>query len=171
MSGVLAGQAGRATDNVLSGRNAVEGLGNGRDMAVDAVLGAGLAGVAQVAGHATNAVASEVAQDARYVPARQQRFTQDSISPNTKSGIPLDLLTQEIDNGYFRGTLRIVEYREQLWSLDNRRLAAFKLLDRDVPVTVESLSDPDVYSEFLRKFTTTNYGDSILVKGTDLVIE
>ncbi len=40
LSGVIAGQAGRATSNVLDQRSATEGLGNVGDMATDAALGA-----------------------------------------------------------------------------------------------------------------------------------
>jgi hypothetical protein len=64
-----------------------------------------------------------------------------------------------------------VEYEGKLYSLDNRRLAAFRLLDRDVPVTLVDLNNPNVHREFLRKFTTPNDGLSIDVRGTGITIK
>jgi hypothetical protein len=116
-------------------------------------------------------VAGEAAEQQLKTPSNQIRFTQDSIGPNTKAGVPLDTLTQEIDSGYFQGTLRVVKTGGKFYSLDNRRLAAFKLLDRDVPVTVVDLNVPKVLQEFFRKFTTLNDGLSITVRGTDLIIK
>ncbi len=105
------------------------------------------------------------------IPSEIIRFTQDSISWATKKGVPLDTLTNEISNGYFRGSIRVVEYAGNLWTLDNRRLAAFKLLGYDVPVTIVSLNDPAIYNEFVEKFTTITDGLSILVKGTGIIIQ
>jgi hypothetical protein len=81
----------------------------------------------------------------------------------------LDTLTDEISNGFFRGYIRVTQYNGNLWSLDNRRLAAFKLLDIDVPAELMGFSE--VATEFAQKFTTTTDGLSILVKGTDIIIK
>lgn len=45
LSGAVAGQAARATENVLNGREITEGLGNPTDIVRDAALSAALAGV------------------------------------------------------------------------------------------------------------------------------
>ncbi len=125
---------------------------------------------------ATQAVQSAVpaletaANGVSQIPANVIRFTQDTISPNTRAGVPLDTLTQEIANGYFKGYIRVVEYANHLWSLDNRRLAAFKLLDESVPVKLLDISNPVVQAEFIRKFSTVTEGLSIIVKGTGLEI-
>ncbi|MEW6179163.1 MAG: hypothetical protein AB1522_04470 [Chloroflexota bacterium] len=105
------------------------------------------------------------------IPANLIRFTQSSISPVTRAGYYLDDLTNEIQNGFFRGYLRVVEYQGNLYSLDNRRLAAFKLLDEEIPVIIEDLSNPAIQSEFVRKFTTLTHGISILIRGTDIIIK
>jgi hypothetical protein len=45
VSGVFAGQAGRATENVLSGEGVLEGLGEPTDIAIDAAIGGVSAGI------------------------------------------------------------------------------------------------------------------------------
>ncbi|MFC1466146.1 MAG: RHS repeat-associated core domain-containing protein [Candidatus Brachytrichaceae bacterium NZ_4S206] len=44
ISGAVAGQAARATENILDGQNVTAGLGNPADMALDAALGGAFAG-------------------------------------------------------------------------------------------------------------------------------
>jgi hypothetical protein len=102
------------------------------------------------------------------MPARLIRFTQSSIAPYTKAGVPLDTLTDEISSGFFRGSIRVVEYGNKLWSLDNRRLAAFKLLGGDVPVRIVDLAN--VADEFALKFTSQTDGLSIIIRGTNSTI-
>jgi hypothetical protein len=161
--GMLSSFCGHVVTNVLNGRPAAEGVGWAMlSGAVFGALGGALGyGVRQWSSRSNSST----------IPASRVRFTQDSIGPNTKVGVPLDVLTQEIDNGYFRGTLRVVKFGGKFYSLDNRRLAAFKLLNHDVPVTLVSLDDPGILGEFTRKFTTINDGLSIIVRGTDLVIK
>jgi len=77
-----------------------------------------------------------------------------SISYSTKASVPLDTLTQEIDNGYFRGTIRVVEYEGKFYSLDNRHVATFKLLGYDVPVTVVDQNNPDIHRKFSKVYDT-----------------
>jgi hypothetical protein len=96
------------------------------------------------------------------------RFTQDTISPATKAGVSLDTLTDEITNGFFKGSIRVTEYQGQFWTLDNRRLAAFKLLGQDVPVTIMKFAD--VAEEFWEKHTTVTNGLTIVVRGTEITI-
>jgi hypothetical protein len=63
-----------------------------------------------------------------------------------------------------------VEFEGNLYSLDNRRLAAFKLLDIDVPVLIEDLSNPAILAEFTRKFSTITEGLAILIRGTGMTV-
>src|SRR5258706_905371 len=127
------------------------------------------------AGECTNDPACEqyaaqtAGEAASELPASAIRFTQDSISANTKAGVPLDTLTDEISNSYFKGAIRVVEYGNKIWSLDNRRLAAFKLLDMNVPVQFVQYNQ--VMGEFQSKFTTVTDGLSILVRETELLIK
>jgi hypothetical protein len=53
------------------------------------------------------------------------------------------------------------------YSLDNRRLAAFKLLDINVPVKIVQYNDATMGS----KFTSVTNGLSIIVRGTGITIK
>lgn len=134
-----------------------------------------LSGVACADGDCSNEVesakntVSQISDDLIQVPAKTIRFTQDSISPNTKSGVPLDILTDEISNGFFTGYIRVTQFGDKLYSLDNRRLAAFKLLDLEVPVKFIEFSE--VAFEFSKKFTTVTNGLSLIIRGTNIKIE
>ena len=116
------------------------------------------------------AAAQQIIPKVQNIPASYIRFTQNNISPATRAGLFLDDLAQEIENGFFRGYIRVVEYEGNLYSLDNRRLAAFKLLDIDVPVLIEDLSNPAIQAEFARKFSTITDGLSILIRGTGMTV-
>ena len=52
--------------------------------------------------------------------------------------------------------------------MDNRRLAAFKMLGQDVPVTIVDFQC--VENEFINKFTTINDGISVIIRGTGISI-
>ncbi len=70
----------------------------------------------------------------------------------------LDDLAQSIANDWTGRPINVV-YRDGVaYSLDNRRLAASKLLDIRVPVRVESLNDPRVAREFAIKDTGLKQG-------------
>jgi RHS repeat-associated protein len=116
------------------------------------------------------AAAQQIISKVQNIPASHIRFTQNNISPATRAGLYLDDLAQEIENGFFRGYIRVVEFEGNLYSLDNRRLAAFKLLDVDVPVLIEDLSNPAIQAEFARKFSTITEGLSILIRGTGVTV-
>jgi hypothetical protein len=142
-------------------------VGCGGDMCASEVQDATTA-VEETAPALENAV-SQLGDDIVQLPAKAIRFTQDTISPNTKAGVPLDTLTDEISNGFFKGYIRVTQYGGNIWSLDNRRLAAFKLLDIDVPAKMVEYSE--VAAEFAKKFTTVTDGLSIVVKGTNIIIK
>gem|GEM_PF-3121317 len=155
--GIAAGVsvAGAITAAVEAG-TAVEAanLACGGDMCASEVQNAGQ--MIQETAPGLESAASQIGDDIIQVPAKMLRFTQDTISPNTKAGVPLDTLTDEISNGFFQGYLRVTQYGGNLWSLDNRRLAAFKLLDINVPVKIVEFSQ--VANEFAKKFTTVTDG-------------
>ncbi len=138
----------------------------------EAVSVAGQVAEDAVASFSQETSANQAAGTLTKMPASQIKFTQSSISWATKNGVPLDTLTDEIANGKFEGSIRVVKLLDQVYSIDNRRLAAFKLLDMDVPVKFVDLSDPDILYTFVEHFTTpvSVNGEYILVRGTDVVI-
>ena len=91
------------------------------------------------------------------------RFTQDTVSPNFSDGGTLTDAVRQLRSGQITAadfpTIRVVERNGQLFSLDNRRLTAFKAAQLDeVPVQRLNLSDPAVQKEFARKFRPVNGG-------------
>ena len=94
------------------------------------------------------------------------RFSQDSISSNFRNGGSVDDLTQQLKNGYDPSKvspIRIVDYNNGIYTLDNRRLQAFQQAGVDVPyqkVEFNSLGRND-----LAKFSTINEGTSIELRG------
>jgi hypothetical protein len=165
---------------LYAGVGTVLGLGMGGAMvgiqalAAYFTTGTTIGTVLSADGDPTNEVSGVVnigRQAIQTIPSSIIRFTQSSISAATKAGYYLDDLTNEIENGFFRGYLRVVQYQDKLYSLDNRRLAAFKLLDKEVPVIIEDLSNPVIQEEFTRKFTTITDGISIIIRNTGLIIK
>jgi hypothetical protein len=82
--------------------------------------------------------------NAERIAAKELFFSQEGISWSTKRGIPLDELAQDIAEGWKGDPIRVVEVDGKLVSLDNRRLAAAKLIDAEVPIERVSLDDPNV---------------------------
>lgn len=95
--------------------------------------------------------------------AKDLRWTQDTLSWKTSDGIALDDLAEDMAlNGWKGNPLQVVKYRDALWSLDNRRLAAAKLADIDVPVELyESHLNPKINKKWSAHFTTETFGLTI----------
>ncbi|MEQ1904914.1 MAG: hypothetical protein ABL888_12070 [Pirellulaceae bacterium] len=94
---------------------------------------------------------------------RDIRFTQDTVSPNFSDGGTLSDVVNQLRRGQLSAddfpTIRVVEHNGKLYSLDNRRLTAFKAAQLDdIPVQRLDLADPAVKAEFLKKFKPINDG-------------
>lgn len=97
------------------------------------------------------------------MPARDIYWMQDTVSMRTSDGIFLDDLADDMAiNGWRGDPLRLVDFDGNLFSYDNRRLAAAKLADIDVPVTIYDPRHPDM-DGWARHFTTKNLGTSVEV--------
>jgi RHS repeat-associated protein len=96
------------------------------------------------------------------------RFTQDSISPTFKAGGKVGDLASGLKSGTVDPEsvqrIRIFEKDGKLYTLDNRRLAAFKEAGKPVPYTVAS---PKEVTQEGYKFTTKNDGKSVRVRGKE----
>jgi RHS repeat-associated protein len=92
------------------------------------------------------------------------RFSQDSISATFKDGSKVNELAQALRSGATKAdqipAIRLVERDGKLYSLDNRRLEAFRRAERDVPYT---MAKPEEVAR--RNFTTRNDGESVRVRG------
>ena len=122
--------------------------------------------LADAIGSGTAVARSEVV----YLNPSQIRFSQPTASQNFSTGQTITGTADALRNGQPVSsipTIRVVEYQGQLYTLDNRRLAALGAagLSR-IPVQVLSLSDPAVAQEFLEKFNPVNGGQNIVITPT-----
>lgn len=87
------------------------------------------------------------------------RFTQDSISPNFKNGSSISDLVDALngpdgaDVASQVPPIRLVQQNGLLYTLDNRRLAAFSMTDFEVPYVMAT--PEEIAAEWTTKFTTT----------------
>ena len=102
------------------------------------------------------------------LPARDLYYSQRGVSPSTKSGIPLDDLSQDIAQGWKGDPLRVLRIDDQLVSLDNRRLVVAKMLDINVPVTI---SEGYTLSDLVTQFSRDGIFSEITVRGTGMVVD
>lgn len=71
------------------------------------------------------------------IDPKQVRFSQDSIKATSKDGRSVDDLAQALRSGKVKPedvpAIRVVDRDGVLYTLDNRRLAAFQQADMNVP--------------------------------------
>ncbi|MGI5473311.1 hypothetical protein [Streptomyces sp. CA-132043] len=96
------------------------------------------------------------------------RYTQDSIARKYKDGRTVDDTIEELKSGKVVAddipSIRIFEEEGKIYSLDNRRLYAFK--KAGVPVRFKRATPAEVSRERW-KFKTPNDGTSIKVRGME----
>src|SRR5437588_722662 len=94
------------------------------------------------------------------------RFSQNSISYRFRDGSTIDALAEGLRNGQVRPEdvppLRLVAREGQMFTLDNRRLEAFRRAGVAIPWR---LATPEEIATEAWKFTTTNGGLSVRVRG------
>ncbi|RPH76242.1 MAG: hypothetical protein EHM77_09425 [Planctomycetaceae bacterium] len=100
--------------------------------------------------------------------SRAIRYTQPTASPNFSMGRhTIQSTMEEVLAGKPASslpTIRVVEYRGQLYTLDNRRLVAFQNSGlNEIPIRRLSMSDPGVAKEFWRKFNPIEGGTKIVI--------
>ena len=121
-------KVGRSADNVVDAVNAIDNV-------TDAV----------------RAVENSAEATRKTVLSYEIYWSQRRISPATKNGLMLDDLSQSMAQGWKGDPLRVYhDATGRLVSLDNRRLAAAKILGIDVPVEILDPNLPSV-SEIIRK--------------------
>lgn len=93
------------------------------------------------------------------------RFTQDNIGSVFRDGRGVNRAIEEIESGRIKvenfPAIRVARKNNKYYSLDNRRLYVFRVLEkRGLIRTV-----PVVFQKHYDKFTTINDGRSIYVRG------
>lgn len=101
-----------------------------------------------------------------YANPREIRFTQDSISQNFRDGSSVFDLSESLRTGQVIPSdippIRVFERDGNLYSLDNRRLAAFQMAGVDVPITAAT---PAQVARDAFKMTSKTDGQSIRIRG------
>jgi hypothetical protein len=94
------------------------------------------------------------------------RFSQASIKATFQDGTSIDDLAEGLQSGRIRSydvpAIRIFERDGKLFTLDNRRLEAFRRAGIDVPVRLATLQE---IADATWKFTTRDEGMSIRIRG------
>jgi hypothetical protein len=94
------------------------------------------------------------------------RFSQDSISHKFRDGRTIEDLANGLRSGTIRiedvPPLRLMDRNGDLYTLDNRRLMAFRRAGKEIPWRMAS--DEEIAAE-IWKFTTMNEGSSVRVRG------
>jgi hypothetical protein len=96
----------------------------------------------------------------------QVRFSQDSIKYQFADGTTIDDLAAQLKSGNVQAhdipALRLVEKEGLLYTLDNRRLEAFRRAGSNISWRMASSRE---IAEEAWKFTTTNGGITVRVRG------
>ncbi len=104
--------------------------------------------------------------DAGTINPQEVRFSQDSINYRFKDGRTVDDLADGLRNGSIKAAdvpaIRLVEKDGNLFTLDNRRLEAFRRAEVDVNYR---MATPQEIAHDAFKFTTQNNGVSIRIRG------
>ncbi|HZG42015.1 MAG TPA: RHS repeat-associated core domain-containing protein, partial [Longimicrobium sp.] len=105
---------------------------------------------------------------AGFVDPKTLRFTQDNIKESFQDGSgSVHALAEGLRSGAIDPAsippIRLVEHNGAMYSLDNRRLAAFHLAGVNVPARMATPAE--VAKEWTKKFTTQNGGSSIEIRG------
>jgi hypothetical protein len=94
------------------------------------------------------------------------RFSQDSIRGTFRDGGSVKQLTADLRSGAVDAAsippIRLLERDGKIYTLDNRRLAAFQEAGVNVPYR---MATPQEIAREQGKFTTTNDGSSITIRG------
>jgi hypothetical protein len=102
-----------------------------------------------------------------YIDPSHVRFTQDDIGAQFRDGRSIDDLAIGLQSGTISPDsippIRVVPREGELWSLDNRRLWAFKQAGVKVPFRMAT--PEEIAKEWIKKFTTDTQGLSIRVRG------
>lgn len=113
--------------------------------------------------------ATKLSSNAQYIEKTFSiGFPQPTISQNFSKGGDLNDMISALRSGKLKITdvpiIRVVEYKGKLFTLDNRRLAAFQNAGiKEIPVQRVSLNDPIIFDEFFDKYNPVNGGRNTVV--------
>lgn len=116
-----------------------------------------------------NKLKNSLVNTSKKMEVSQIRFTQATVSPYFSDGSSVAELSLQLSKGemfaYGIDAIRVVRYKNQFWSLDNRRLRAFKDgLVTSVEVILVDLKDTAIAKEFWSKKTSKSAEAGIIRK-------
>ena len=113
-----------------------------------------------------NSLAEERGRSVQLLNPQSIRFSQASIKATFRDGTSIDDLAEELQSGHIRPhdvpAIRVLTRDGKLFTLDNRRLEAFRRAGIDVPVRMATRQE---IAEEAWKFTTHNDGVSVRIRG------
>jgi hypothetical protein len=119
-----------------------------------------------IVGEETSGLAEQQGTSIQWLHPQSVRFSQASIKATFRDGTSIDDLAEGLRSGRIHPqdvpALRIFERDGKLYTLDNRRLEAFRRAGVDVPVRMATSQE---VTEEGWKFTTLNDGVSIRMRG------
>ena len=97
------------------------------------------------------------------------RYSQDTIAQNLRSGENIDEVADKLRNGEISpskiGQIRVVEYKNHPYTLDNRRLYILQKGGvNEINVQKLDMNNPRVQDRFFRKLSTENKGKKVEVR-------
>lgn len=114
---------------------------------------------------------SSAGKSTLFIDPKEVRYTQSSIKATFKDGRSVLELAEGLKSGSISPEsvppIRIFEEGGKLWTLDNRRLAAFELAQIDVPYVWATTQE--VIKESWKR-TTQNDGVSILIRKLNIIV-
>ncbi|WVT77624.1 hypothetical protein QM996_24650 (plasmid) [Sinorhizobium chiapasense] len=128
---------------------------------------AAAAGMKLLGAAAASSRAAKAAKMAEfYIDPHTVRFSQDSIKATFKEGGSIDDLVQSLKSGAVEPkdipAVRLVEKDGVLYSLDNRRVEAFRRAGMDMKARMAT--QKEIQRESNGKFTTRNEGRSVRMR-------
>jgi filamentous hemagglutinin len=99
------------------------------------------------------------------------RFTQDSVSPLFQNGQSITALARGLESGTIDpadvSPIRVVDYENHLYTLDNRRLVSFQAANVDIPAIRVPFSG-SYETEFWDKYSPIYEGLKVLIRGVGI---
>ncbi len=115
--------------------------------------------------------ARHVGRALSFIDPKLVRYTQSSASEYFKDGRSVMDMAESLRKGALTPEsvppIRVYEADGMLWSLDNRRLAAFELAEVDIPYIWATAEEA---AKGAWKVTTRNEGISIRIRGANIIV-
>ncbi|CCQ72499.1 hypothetical protein [Magnetospira sp. QH-2] len=95
------------------------------------------------------------------------RTMQSDIKRQFKTGgqVPLENTIDDIRNGKYTPPVRIVEIDRKVYTLDHRRVVAYRIAGQPIPYRKVSAIDSGISDEIKKKLTSRNSGMAVRIRG------